>query len=284
MINQQFLQSLAMMESVAATSEEKEAINSVRGRYVGMYGTDNEYVSLLGRLESVTKNQADKESINEVRGRYALMNLTQGEVAKQVALECINGSRKSLVESDTYRDKLRYLQKENRHAASEESWNAFQNGEPDLEKNNTEVDKLPEDQDPDAVYPNASGLNGSGLYGKYLGYDVHHDGNLGMDHKRNPRLKDASAKAKFNRDIMDFEKNAEATEYQPEGGYDEGESDVDAFNRLDSFNDAESDYIMQENNEDDQQDDIVNDIDQLVDAANAEPTDDLTTPLVFDAP
>lgn len=284
MINQQFLQSLAMMESVAATSEEKEAINSVRGRYVGMYGTDNEYVSLLGRLESVTQNQADKESINEVRGRYSLMNLTQGEVAKQVALECINGSHTSLVESDTYRDKLRYLQKENRHAASEESWNAFQNGEPDLEKNNTEVDKLPEDQDPDAVYPNASGLNGSGLYGKYLGYDVHHDGNLGMDHKRNPRLKDASAKAKFNRDIMDFEKNAEATEYQPEGGYDEGESDVDAFNRLDSFNDAESDYIMQENNEDNQQDDIVNDIDQLVDAANAEPTDDLTTPLVFDAP
>lgn len=245
MLNQQFLQALARMESVAATQEEKTAINAVRGKYVDLYGSDNTYVNMLGRLESVAASDADREAINEVRGRFGLMKLTEGEVAQKVALECISGSQ-PVMESDTYRDKMRYKMKETRKANSQESWDAFQNGEEFLEPNNADVDKLPENEDPDVQYPTKSGLKGSGLRGKYLGYDVHHDGLHSMDHYPNHRIKDSAAKAKFNKDIDDFEKNAEATLYKPEGGYEEGESDVDAYERLDSFNDAESYYNMKE--------------------------------------
>lgn len=245
MLNQDFLQSLAMMESVAASQKEKQAINAVRGKYVGMYGSDIKYVNMLGRLESVAASDADREAINEVRGRYGLMKLTEGEVAQKVALECISGSQ-PVMESDTYRDKMRYKMKESRKANSQASWDAFQNGEEFLEPNNADVDKLPETEDPDVQYPTKSGLKGSGLRGKYLSYDVHHDGLHSMDHDPNPRIKDSAAKAKFNKDIEDFEKNAEATLYKPEGGYAEGESDVEAYERLDAENDADSYYIMKE--------------------------------------
>ena len=99
MLNQQFLQALARMESVAATQEEKTAINAVRGKYVDLYGSDNTYVNMLGRLESVAVSDADREAINEVRGRFGLMKLTEGEVAQKVALECISGSQ-PVMESD----------------------------------------------------------------------------------------------------------------------------------------------------------------------------------------
>ena len=82
MINSQFMTSLAQLESVAATSAEKETINAIRGRYVAKFGTEHPYVEALNKLESVAATNAEKAEINKIRGKYGLFEMT-GDLDKQ---------------------------------------------------------------------------------------------------------------------------------------------------------------------------------------------------------
>ena len=82
MINRQFMTSLAKLESVAATSAEKETINAIRGRYVAKFGTEHPYVEALNKLESVAATNAEKAEINKIRGKFGLFEMT-GDLNKQ---------------------------------------------------------------------------------------------------------------------------------------------------------------------------------------------------------
>ena len=82
MINSQFMTSLAKLESVAATSAEKEIINAIRGRYVAKFGTEHPYVEALNKLESVAATDAEKAEINKIRGKFGLFEMT-GDMNKQ---------------------------------------------------------------------------------------------------------------------------------------------------------------------------------------------------------
>ena len=82
MINSQFMASLAKLESVAATSAEKETINAIRGRYVAKFGTEHPYVEALNKLESVAATNAEKAEINKIRGKFGLFEMT-GDLNKQ---------------------------------------------------------------------------------------------------------------------------------------------------------------------------------------------------------
>lgn len=76
MINQQFMNALAQLESVSATDAEKAAINSVRGRYVAAFGTDNQMVQNFAKLEAVAVTEAERNEINTIRGKFGLMEMT----------------------------------------------------------------------------------------------------------------------------------------------------------------------------------------------------------------
>lgn len=79
MVNPQFMKSLAMLESVAATQSERDTINHVRGRYVSQFGTNNTFVRSLAKLESVANTTAELNEINTIRGVYGLMSMTDLE-------------------------------------------------------------------------------------------------------------------------------------------------------------------------------------------------------------
>lgn len=79
MVNQQFMKSLAMLESVAATTAEQDIINTVRGKYVAEFGTDDLFVQSLAKLESVAATQAERDELNTIRGRYGSMEMTDND-------------------------------------------------------------------------------------------------------------------------------------------------------------------------------------------------------------
>lgn len=76
MVNQDFMKALAMLESVAATQQERDIINNVRGKYVAKFGGNNQFVNDLAKLESVAATSAERAEINEIRGKFGLMEMT----------------------------------------------------------------------------------------------------------------------------------------------------------------------------------------------------------------
>lgn len=77
MVNQTFMKSLAMLESVSATQAERDIINNVRGRYVAKFGSDNMFVDTLAQLEAQAATQAERDEINSIRGVFGLMEMTE---------------------------------------------------------------------------------------------------------------------------------------------------------------------------------------------------------------
>ena len=77
MVNQTFMKSLAMLESVSATQAERDIINNVRGRYVAKFGSDNTFVGTLAQLEAQAATQAERDEINSIRGVFGLMEMTE---------------------------------------------------------------------------------------------------------------------------------------------------------------------------------------------------------------
>lgn len=77
MVNPVFMQSLAMLESAAATQAERDTINSVRGRYVAKFGDDNVFVNTLAQLEAKSATEAERQEINTIRGKFGLMEMTE---------------------------------------------------------------------------------------------------------------------------------------------------------------------------------------------------------------
>lgn len=77
MVNQTFMKSLAMLESVSATQAERDIINNVRGRYVAKFGSDNTFVDTLAQLEAQAATQAERDEINSIRGVFGLMEMTE---------------------------------------------------------------------------------------------------------------------------------------------------------------------------------------------------------------
>lgn len=80
MLNNQFMNALAQLESVSCTQQERDTINAVRGKYVAKFGTENSFVRTLARLESVAATQAEKDEINMIRGKFGLMEM-QSDIA-----------------------------------------------------------------------------------------------------------------------------------------------------------------------------------------------------------
>lgn len=83
MVNQDFMKALAMLESVAATEQERNVINNVRGMYVAKFGGDNPFVKNLAQLESVAATKAERDEINTIRGKFGLMEMTNFPEAKR---------------------------------------------------------------------------------------------------------------------------------------------------------------------------------------------------------
>ena len=77
MVNPVFMQSLAMLESVAATQAERDTINNVRGRYVAKFGDDNVFVNTLAQLEAKSATDSERQEINTIRGMFGLMEMTE---------------------------------------------------------------------------------------------------------------------------------------------------------------------------------------------------------------
>lgn len=80
MLNNQFMNALAQLESVSCTQQERDTINAVRGKYVAKFGTENPFVRTLAQLESVAATQAEKDEINMIRGKFGLMEM-QSDIA-----------------------------------------------------------------------------------------------------------------------------------------------------------------------------------------------------------
>lgn len=72
MLNPQFMQALAQLESVSCTQAEKDTINAVRGRYVAEFAADHPFVDTLARLEAVAATESEKDEINAIRGKFGL--------------------------------------------------------------------------------------------------------------------------------------------------------------------------------------------------------------------
>lgn len=75
MLNNQFMNALAQLESVSCTQQERDTINAVRGKYVAKFGTENPFVRTLAQLEAVAATQAEKDEINMIRGKFGLMEM-----------------------------------------------------------------------------------------------------------------------------------------------------------------------------------------------------------------
>jgi hypothetical protein len=80
MLNNQFMNALAQLESVSYTQQERDTINAVRGKYVAKFGTENMFVRTLAQLEAVAATQAEKDEINMIRGKFGLMEM-QSDIA-----------------------------------------------------------------------------------------------------------------------------------------------------------------------------------------------------------
>lgn len=97
MINQDFLELLAKMESVASDSDKK-SINAFRGRYASIAGSDDEYIGFLAKLENAASTDEEKEKINEVRGRYAMLEMCTTETGKALGYAIYESDMKERTE------------------------------------------------------------------------------------------------------------------------------------------------------------------------------------------
>ena len=102
MLNNQFMNALAQLESVSCTQQERDTINAVRGKYVAKFGTENIFVRTLAQLEAVAATQAEKDEINMIRGKFGLMEMQSGiAIVEQDDVETFD-----TVDTDQFKERM----------------------------------------------------------------------------------------------------------------------------------------------------------------------------------